>query len=310
MKKTKLIIIFILSVFLMIGCTKQAEDTSGATSSIIFSDALGREVTITNPEKVGVASGSIAKIWNLAGGSLAAVTHDAFEDKSIDFPQEIIDMGNLKEPSLETMLSADLDLVFLIPGIKNHVQIADTLEKAGVQCVFVEIESFEDYLNILNTFTDITGRKDLYKENGLDIQDSITQTIESKKLTNSPKVLLLRTSESKVTVRDSNTMAGAMLKDLGCVNIADKEQSLLTDLSIEEIVSQQPDYIFVICMGDFEDGEKQLKHIINSNPVWGTLNAVKDDRMFYLDKELFHLKPNIRWGESYEVLAEYLSNEK
>ncbi|WMI80561.1 ABC transporter substrate-binding protein [Anaerotignum sp. MB30-C6] len=310
MKKTKLIIIFILSVFLMIGCTKQAEDTSGATSSIIFSDALGREVTITNPEKVGVASGSIAKIWNLAGGSLAAATHDAFEDKSIDFPQEIIDMGNLKEPSLETILSADLDLVFLIPGIKNHVQIADTLEKAGVQCVFVEIESFEDYLNILNTFTDITGRKDLYKENGLDIQDSITQTIESKKLTNSPKVLLLRTSESKVTVRDSNTMAGAMLKDLGCVNIADKEQSLLTDLSIEEIVSQQPDYIFVICMGDFEDGEKQLKHIINSNPVWGTLKAVKDDRMFYLDKELFHLKPNIRWGESYEVLAEYLSNEK
>ena len=54
----------------------------------------------------------------------------------------------------------------------------------------------------------------------------------------------------------------------------------------------------------------QLENMLNSNPIWNSLDAIKNNKLFYLDKELFHLKPNKRWGESYEVLSNYLSGEK
>ena len=36
------------------------------------------------------------------------------------------------------------------------------------------------------------------------------------------------------------------------------------------------------------------------------LTAVKQDRLILLPKELFHYKPNARWGESYAYLAKIL----
>ena len=49
---------------------------------------------------------------------------------------------------------------------------------------------------------------------------------------------------------------------------------------------------------------------IESNPAWAGLTAVKEGRYILLPKELFHNKPNHRWGESYEILADYLYAEE
>ena len=98
-----------------------------------------------------------------------------------------------------------------------------------------------------------------------------------------------------------------MLKEFGCTNISDDDGSLLTELSLEAIVQADPDYIFSSCMGDLAEGQAQLEASLTSNPIWDTLQAVENNRVFWLDKELFHQKPNARWGESYEILAELLS---
>lgn len=307
MKKTIALLTVLTCIFMMSACTTKNNESIPHT--INFTDALGRKIYIGTANRIGAASGSFAKIWTLAGGTLTAVTRDVFSDETIKIPEDIIDLGSLKDPSVETILSSNLDVLFLVSGISSHVQIAQTLEKAGVQCVFIDIETFDDYLQTLDIFTDITGRKDLYQTNGLDIRDSISQTIVANKLDYNPKVLLLRASESKVSVRDSSTMAGNILKDLGCINIADSETSLLTDLSVEAIISQQPEYVFVVCMGEFADAKAQLEYMMQSNPIWFTLDAVKNNKILYLDKELFHLKPTTRWGESYEIIAKYLSEE-
>ena len=45
------------------------------------------------------------------------------------------------------------------------------------------------------------------------------------------------------------------------------------------------------------------------NPAWQALDAVRQGRLYVLDKELFHYKPNARWGESYETLFKILYGE-
>ena len=50
-----------------------------------------------------------------------------------------------------------------------------------------------------------------------------------------------------------------MLEDLGTVNITNKHPSLLEELSIEEIIEEDPDFIFVTTMGSTEKAVEALK---------------------------------------------------
>ena len=105
-------------------------------------------------------------------------------------------------------------------------------------------------------------------------------------------------------------VSAEMLKDLGCINIADSEDSLLEDLSLEVILEQDPDFIFVTTMGASEEAAMaSLDELLLSNPAWASLTAVQEGHFHLLPKDLFHLKPNARWGESYEILADYLYGE-
>jgi len=103
---------------------------------------------------------------------------------------------------------------------------------------------------------------------------------------------------------------GEMLKALGCINIADSDISLLENLSVEHILLQDPDFIFIVQQGD--DPEAIRKHVdafFAQQPALAQLTAVKEGRVFIMDKTLYSLKPNARWGEAYEKLEAILANE-
>ena len=93
---------------------------------------------------------------------------------------------------------------------------------------------------------------------------------------------------------------------MGCVSLAQKYPSLLTDLSLETIVTEDPDYIFVLTMGDESAAMSYLDSYIESNPAFASLSAVKNGNLEILPKELFHYKPNNKWDKSYEYLAKII----
>lgn len=296
-----LLLAIIICTIPLSGCSSSETNASG--NSYTFTDALGREVTVTSTDRIGIASGSFAECWMLAGGTPYAVTQDALTERDLDLPKDTLDLGSLVHPSMEVILDSDLDLLILVSTVKTHLEMGETLDKAGVPYAYMNIETFEDYLHTLKLFTDLTGRSDLYEQNGLAIAAQIDTVIADSKLETAPKILVLRSSSSKITARNSETMVGQMLKNLGCINIADHKNSLLEDLSLEVIAQENPDYIFVICRGDEAEAKASLENMLASNQIWGTLDAVRHNKVYYLDKELFHYKPTVRWGESYEVLA-------
>ena len=52
--------------------------------------------------------------------------------------------------------------------------------------------------------------------------------------------------------------------------------------------------------------QKTLDAALTSNPAWETLSAVQNGRFYIMEKELYHLKPNARWGEAYQKVADIL----
>ncbi|WP_124066153.1 ABC transporter substrate-binding protein [Clostridium sp. E02] len=303
----------LLACSLSFGCINQesVNQTEGDKGNT-FTDSLGQTIQMKTPKRVVALMGSFAEIWLESGGTLVGVTDDAFDKRGVQPEKDTITVGTYNRPNLETILALGPDLVLLSSETKEHVALKKPLEQAGIQTVFFRVTDFNDYLNMLKICTDITNRSDLYDKNGKEVESQIQQIItERKKIEESPSVLFLITYSGGAKVEDSKTMTGKMLKDLGCRNIADQNVSLLKEFNMESILEENPDFIFVIPMGnDEERTRKNLVESIEKNPAWNGLTAVKKNRYILLPKEMFLYKPNARWGDSYEYLKEILDRKQ
>ena len=282
---------------------------------VTFTDALGREVTVSKePQQVATLIGSFADVWMLAGGSVCATAEDAWEDFGLELPNAV-NIGGAHSPNLELIFSANPDFVIASASTSSNVEMLETLETAGITVAYFDVDNFEDYLAMLNICTDITGRKDLYERNGLELQsqiETIKLEMSEQPLTEEQKtVLLLRAHSGSVKAKGSEgTILGEMLADLGCINIADSDTSLLEALSVESIIRQEPYRIFVVTMGnDTQKAMDNFYQMMEENPAWGTLAAVTEGRVHIMDRKLFNIKPNADWAESYEKLSEILRTE-
>lgn len=288
--------------------TSSAGAEQSAQGTCTFTDSLGNTVELEQPPKrVAALLGSYAETWLLAGGEVVAVTQDAYDERGLELPEDTVNLGANQQPDLEALFAAEPDLVLLTPDLDGQMGLRDSLEAAGIPAAWFKVETFDDYLNMLKICTDLTGRSDLYQKNGLDIQSEIDAAIASVPEGEAPTVLLLRAYSSGVRAKNSDNIAGAILKDLGAANIADSDSGLLEDLQMESILAADPEFIFVTTMGASQEAAlESLDELLHSDPAWQTLTAVKEDRVEVLPKDLFHYKPNARWGESYQMLAELM----
>ena len=311
-------------IFAVISCLTVILNTLTACSSdestqnenvVTFTDALGREVMVSKEsERVAALIGSFADVWMLAGGSVCATAEDAWEDFGLDL-SNAVNIGGAHSPNLELIFSANPDFVIASASTSSNVEMKETLEAAGITVAYFDVDDFEDYLAMLDICTDITGRKDLYVKNGSDIQSQINEIkhhVEGRSLPDDQrKVLLLRAHSSSVKAKGSEgTILGEMLADLGCINIADSDTSLLETLSVESIIRQEPYRIFVVTMGnDTQKAIDNFYQMMDENPAWETLEAVADGRLHLMDRKLFNIKPNADWAVSYEKLSDILLAE-
>ena len=303
-----------LVLFTFCGCSVKSSDNvfSDMDAQIIFTDALNREIHIEkSPERVAALIGSFADVWQLSGGSVCAAVEDAWDDFGLELG-DAVNIGGAHSPSVESLLSADPDFVIASASTASNVEMKETLENAGITVAYFDVDCFEDYLSMLDICTDITGRKDLYVQNGTMLQAQIDAIKEECLQANLPenerKILLLRASSGFVKAKGSEgTILGEMLADLGCINIADSDEALLQNLSVESVIREEPYRIFVVTMGDdTETAIDNLTRMMDENPAWGSLEAVSENRLHIMDRKLFNIKPNAKWAEAYEQLSAIL----
>lgn len=286
-----------------------AASSESADGPVTIVDDLGRSVTVDHPQRVAVLIGSFADVWCLAGGadSLVATAHDAwtyFDYLPLD---NVTDLGASKDISLETLIATEPDFIVASCNTQLDLDFMPTFEEMGIPAAYFEVSTFESYLSMLDRCTRITGDAAAYQTNGADVQAQVDEAI-ARADGSQPSVLYIRVSSSGCKVKNSqDNVLGEMLAALGCVNIADRDNSLLEDLSMEVILQEDPDYIFLVYQtADPTVAEAVADETLRSNPAWGSLRAVQEGRCYVMDQTLYNLKPNARWGQAYEQLADIL----
>ena len=187
------------------------------------------------------------------------------------------------------------------------MELLPTFEAMGIPAAYFEVSTFEQYLSMLDRCTLLTGDRAAYKQNGTDVQAQVDEAI-ARADGSAPRVLYIRVSGSGCRVKNSrDNVLGEMLAALGCENIADREGSLLENLSMEIILAEDPDFIFLVYQSaDPSVAEAVADEMLRADPAWASLRAVQEGRCYVMDQQLYNLKPNARWGEAYENLADIL----
>ena len=278
-------------------------------AKVTFTDDFGREVTVCNPQRVITLTSSFADIWYLAGGveQMVATTNATWTYFDLPLREDIVNLGSSKQLNLEQIIACEPDLILASCGTDRNVELEAAFEEMGLTVAYFSVNSFDDYLRMLKVCTEITGCEENYERYGLAVSEELEEAL--KRVDGSkPSVLYIRATGSSCKVKNSkDSVLGEMLYNMDCVNIADSEESLLEQLSMEVILQQDPDYIFVVMQSaNPKDAEAILEQTLLSNPAWETLTAVKEGRYYIMEQNLYNLKPNARWGEAYENLARIL----
>ena len=280
-----------------------------------FTDDLGRKVTVKSHKRVVACMGSFADAWQLAGGTLVGASDDAFGHYAVD-SSKVSGVGRSTSLNLESIIALKPDFV-IMTGISDGkhatgVSQADAesaLKEAGIPVAFFKVTTFDDYKRMMGVFCAITGRDDLYKKNVTKVGEKIKSAVSRYSVASkSPSVLVVSAFSKGLVVQNSSGMAGAIVRDLGAVNVADEHPSLLSDFSLEAAVEANPDYVLVLAASDdTATAQKYYDQVVGSNSAWQGMDAVKEGRVTMLDAAHFLYKPNADWAESYVLAGKALN---
>ena len=258
------------------------------------------------PKNVVALSKSVAEMWLLAGGEIRATTDDGLE---LEGAEKAVSVGGPHTSSLEAIISVNPDFVIMTLDIPLHKKIHASLRDFGIKTYIADVKSFADYEKVMKDFTGLTGRKDLYEKNVIQIKSQIKEVLKKSATMAAGRsgaaapatYLFLRVSSAKNKFLKDH-FGNEIFQDLGLKSIV-SDDSPLDEIGVEAIVNADPDYIFVVAQGDQKRADEAFYKAYKSNPAWAGLSAVKNDRVFMLPKELFNYKPNARWAEAYEVVG-------
>ena len=309
MKSTWRFLTAIFCVFALaatLGCgggtpPEQKKETSTAFATI--KDDLGREVTLAKkPERIVVTSASFLEPLHAVGGDVVGRP----DSKSTpDWAKDRTSIGRVYNVDLEKLLACAPDLVIANKGMNE--KLLQPLEINKIPCVVVDMKNYEEVKNEVRIFSQITGEKEKGDALIASMDEKIKAVAErlpKKKL----RVAILHSTAQGLSVQLDTSIAGSTAKMLGFENVASGMKALegnpdAAPYSIETLVEQNPEIIFVTSMGKIDEVKRGMEETISLNPAWQTIPAVKNGKMFYLSQEHFLLSPGIEYPAAVEEMA-------
>ena len=303
---------------------QKANEVVVTDTHVTFTDDSGRgEITVEkNPKNAAVLYGSLACLWYEAGGfsplligGKSSVTlykeqigRDITQDEGVTIVSE---SSSGSEWDIEAIIANNPDLIVCSMGMKGYSSIGATAEAAGIPVIAIQYDHVQDYLKWFKVFCNLSGHPELWDEVANATAEKIIEVVSKVPAdVEAPRVAVLGIVSGKIRAYGTEAAAGTILKELGGINVFDDESAPFesVDIDLEQLYAAAPEIIVINQRGALGATQEQLNEIVGGNPVWEELDAVKKGIIF-LEKGLFHNKPNHRYQEAYLVMAEILYPE-
>lgn len=219
-----------------------------------------------------------------------------------NFPEETKNIEKIGETfplNLEKIVSLKPDLILAYAGQLNEIP---RLRELGLNTIVIEPLSLKETLKSIQMVATVCGipeKGNILVENLSQRIDQIKTEVSNLEITKKPKVFIGGIYET-IWTPGEGTLFNELISLAGGINMA-AGFSGWTKISPEFIVKEDPD-IIIIPIGAMNPGDElKIKENISLRPGWSNLSAVKTQKIFIVNEDLF-FRPGPRLVDGLERL--------
>jgi len=298
-------VMLMLLALLMTGCGQEKPQAADSANFAVVTDDLGRTVELRDkPSRIVVTSASFLEPLEAVGGADLVAGRPDSKTKMPDYAKDIASVGKVYQIDTEKVLACQPDLVIINKGMNE--KLVDALEANGIKTLVLDMKSYDDVKQEVATLAAVTGNPDKGQQLIHDMDDKIA-AVKSSIPQDRRKVSIIHSTNQGLTVQLDGSIAGSIANMLGWENVASGSQPLeknpdAAPYSMETLVEQNPEIIFVTSMGKLEAIKASMEETMQG-PAWQSIPAVKNKQVYYLPQELFLLSPGIHYPEAVAEMA-------
>lgn len=210
----------------------------------------------------------------------------------LEFSKDIVSVGTRDEPNLEAIAKLKPDLIigdnsFVLNILPQLKKIAPTVLLNGI------LGDPNEQIKNLKILAKITDTEEKVPDIIKHYEKIRYNALEISKKNKKQTVLIGYVTPSGIfRVLTSNAIATPILKELNKDNLI-RETDVMhrIEITAEGVISKNPDQIAIL----LTDGNMLPYYKLASNPLWNEVRAVKENQIYFLDRNV--------WGKTHGIEA-------
>ena len=298
MKKTLPLAILLIAIFILSACSAGSPQTGN--TGIVLEDGLARTVKLEKPAaRIVSLSPSVTEILFAVGAGQQVVGRDSFSS----YPPEAASIqdvgGSMGSYSYEVIASLEPDLV-IASGINTPEQVS-ALENLDLTVYYLaNPDDIEGLYTMFRTVGELSGHNEEADRLASSLEErvkAVEATIATAKTTPLVFYELDGSDPAKPWTPGPGSFVGLLIETAGGKNVGAVLDSQWAQISIEELLVQDPD---LILLGDSIYG--MTPDQVSTRPGWDGLTAVREGRLYEFNDDLVS-RPGPRLVDGLELLA-------
>lgn len=259
------------------------------------------------PQRIIALSRSVITILHAL-----SMTPVGIHDTSLPLPdglENVTRVGLPHNPSIERIVALSPDLV--IASTRLKATVAPVFTQHNIRALFLDTFKYDDTINSIRMFGEAFDRSAEANRIISDIEERRDRVVAEIRGKRPPRVLILFGTAQAFMYATEDSYVGDLVRILNGVNVIEETNIPETmrgfvPFSVEQAVALNPEVILRISHGNPAETLRLLQAEFTNNPIWQNVNAVKNNRVYDLDSNLFDPNPGVSIIDALEDLAEIL----
>ena len=284
-------IIGLLSVTMltfMVGCSSSESNESNVTNS--------------NGEEVVVATSvAVTEILDKLGVEVSGVPTTSYELP--ESTKDATEVGSPMNPDLEIIKSLNPTCVVSVDTLGSDFEKQFT--ENNIPSMFVNLSTVDGLKETIVNLGEKFDKSEKAAEIIAELENKENELNLSKR-ENKEDILILFGAPGSVMVSTDNSYVGNLVKIAGGNNIFESESSSFIQVNMEEIIKRNPDKILIMTHAVPEEAKKAVEEEF-AKATWQQLDAIKNNKVYYLENGYFGMSANLKVIEALDKLGAILN---
>ena len=288
-KKKIITLLSVTMLTFMVGCSSSESNESNVTNS--------------NGEEVVVATSvAVTEILDKLGVEVSGVPTTSYELP--ESTKDATEVGSPMNPDLEIIKSLNPTCVVSVDTLGSDFEKQFT--ENNIPSMFVNLSTVDGLKETIVNLGEKFDKSEKAAEIIAELENKENELNLSKK-ENKEDILILFGAPGSVMVSTDNSYVGNLVKIAGGNNIFESESSSFIQVNMEEIIKRNPDKILIMTHAVPEEAKKTVEEEF-AKATWQQLDAIKNNKVYYLENGYFGMSANLKVIEALDKLGVILND--